>query len=363
MYQEESANIKYTENAFINPEARLSRDISVAFLSSVGKQKNLLDATSATGIRGIRYIKEAKVGNVTFLEINEKAFKTLKKNVQHNLKNKKNKVLNESLQEVANLYEDKFDVIDIDPFGTAAPYIYDAMKIAKGNTFLMVTATDLAVLCGANERACIKMYDSRPIHNELCHEAATRILIAYIIRIAAQFNFGVEVYYTLSYRHYIRLFLRLKHGADEAVSSVKNLGYLNYCHKCMNFSFDRSFFPNIKICSYCKNKYEVYGKMWIGSLFKKETQNDIAEYFKKHEMPENEISFINTISNEIDTPFYYVVPRISHRLKMQSISFYDVMEKLKEKGYAVSTTHFKKESIKTNAKTKEVIDCIKNLSK
>jgi tRNA (guanine26-N2/guanine27-N2)-dimethyltransferase len=84
------------------------------------------------------------------------------------------------------------------------------MKIAGNGTELMVTATDTAVLCGADREACMRLYDSRPIHNELCHESGMRTMVGYIARTAAQFNFGIKVALSFSYMHYIRAFVRLE---------------------------------------------------------------------------------------------------------------------------------------------------------
>ena len=75
MYSEGKANIKHYDKAFLNPKGKLSRDISVAYVAVLAdKGSTVLDATSATGIRGIRYIKEANIGKVTFLDINIDAF-------------------------------------------------------------------------------------------------------------------------------------------------------------------------------------------------------------------------------------------------------------------------------------------------
>ncbi len=211
MYKEGSAAIKYTKDSFLNPEARISRDISAAFVSALAeKGSSIVDSTAATGIRGIRYYNESGSKKVVFLDMNRKAFASLKKNVVSN--KVKGTVLNKSIQEFANTTKDKFDFIDLDPFGGVTPYIYDLMKMSRGGTYLMVTATDTAVLCGADYRACVRLYDARPMHNELCQEVALRLLIGYITRIAAQFNFGVEVVLSFSYLHYMRVFLRLRHG-------------------------------------------------------------------------------------------------------------------------------------------------------
>lgn len=42
----------------------------------------------------------------------------------------------------------RFDVIDIDPYGTTAPFLDAAIQAASGETLLCVTSTDSRILCG-----------------------------------------------------------------------------------------------------------------------------------------------------------------------------------------------------------------------
>ena len=42
----------------------------------------------------------------------------------------------------------RFDVIDIDPYGTAAPFLDAAIQAASGETLLCITSTDSRILCG-----------------------------------------------------------------------------------------------------------------------------------------------------------------------------------------------------------------------
>lgn len=45
---------------------------------------------------------------------------------------------------------DRVDVIDLDPYGTAAPFIDSAIQAVQDAGLLCVTCTDLAVLAGGN---------------------------------------------------------------------------------------------------------------------------------------------------------------------------------------------------------------------
>lgn len=366
MYKEGKAVIKYTKDSFLNSEGMISRDISVAFIANVANKKTkIIDTTSATGIRGIRYYLETPSKDITFLEINKKVFQSLKKNVSAN--KIKATALNQSIQEFANTSSEKFDIIDLDPFGGITPYIYDLMKMAKGGSYLLLTATDGAVLCGADYKACVRLYDARPMHNELCKEVALRILIGYVTRIAAQFNFGVEVLVSFSYMHYMRVFLRLEHGSKSSLESIKKLGYVYYCNRCGYRNAKSSFFPGIGSCPKCKAELEISGKLWSESLCQKKVLEAMIDSMARDAGPyaydKSSVQFLEELAGEIDVPLYYSIPRLTKRLGISAISNNKIMEMLRKRGFLVSNTHLEKSTIKTNASVDEIIKCIKILSK
>jgi tRNA (guanine26-N2/guanine27-N2)-dimethyltransferase len=348
MYIEGKARIRYTANAFLNPEAKLSRDLSVAFLNSVaGKGAKALDATAATGIRGIRYRLEAGVKDMALLEINRNAFSSLRKNLAFN--KVKASAYNKSIQEFANTSGDRFDIIDLDPFGGVTPYIYDLMKLSKGGgTYLLATATDTAVLCGAEYRACIRLYDAVPMHNELCHEAGVRILIGYIARVAAQFNFGVEALLSLSYMHYMRVFLKLASGTEKANSSVSSIGYAYFCPKCHSRYCARGHIPET-VCKACGARLNVSGKLWTGSLHSRAVAGSMKKYMADNVAEKRELKLMEAIEGEIDVPLYYSVPKLTKQLAIGSVSPDLVIDELRKGGFAASKTHMHDSCIKTDA--------------
>ncbi len=353
MYIERKAKIKYHDTAFINPHAMFLRDLSMAFVSRFAKRDTkILDPTAATGIRGIRFYLETKAKDVTLLDINKAAASMAKKNVAFN--KVKAKTLNKSIQEFANTTEEAFDVIDLDPFGSAAPYIYDLMKISKDGTYLLVTATDTAVLCGAHEKACVKSYDAKPMHNELCQEVGIRILLGYIARTAAQFNYGIEVVFSLSYLHYMKVFVRLHHGAETSTESMRKLGYAFYCERCAFRSLEKGMFPRITKCPDCGFQIKVAGKLWADKIQDKKQIKAMRDYFVKHNMEKGEIKILDMIYNEPEIPLYYSIPRLTKKLHLPSLSPNYVVEKLRKKGYKASITHFEKSGIKTDATIKVI---------
>ena len=347
MYKEGKARIRYCGSAFLNPKAAISREISVAFVKSIAKRATrVLDATAATGIRGIRYCMEDGIRDLTLLEINAGAYKELKRNLAFN--GVKACALNKSIQEFSNTCNEHFDVIDLDPFGGVAPYIYDLMKISRDGTHLIATATDTAVLCGAGLKACMRIYGARPMHNELCHEAGLRILIGYIARTAAQFNFGVEVLMSVSRIHYMHVFLRLRHGSLKAMDSLSNMGYAYYCNRCCFRTYERAFAATSRTCPECGNALEIYGAMWLGNLYDKKTTQAVRECLGSG-AGKGAVSLMDRINGELDTPFYYDMPRLTRNMRMSSVSPVKVMEALERAGFDASLTHIDPDAIRTRA--------------
>ncbi len=338
---------------FYNPEMSTLRDISVLFLKVLStNKKRILDATAATGVRAIRYALEAGAKDVTLLDINKKAARMAAKNIK--LNGLKFRVLNKSIQEFAGTHRGSFEIIDLDPFGSPVPQFNDIMKLGWDGSVMMITATDTAVLCGAHEAACIKIYGSKPLHNEMCKEVGIRILLNYVSRVASAFNFGIVPLISISDRHYMRIFVRLEFGAAKAISSVKSTGIGAFCRRCYAFRFACGVAPMLcKRCENCGNRLEAFGPLWLGRLYDKSITSSMLRI--------SEIGILKVINDELDVPMLYSVPKITKALGFSSVSHYKVIETLKKKGRSATTTQFEKGGIKTDASPKEVFRAVGSL--
>lgn len=364
MYTEGLARIYRAKGAFLNPIAMVSRDISTAYVASVAdKNSRLLDATAASGIRAIRYAKEANVHDVTAIEMNKDAYVELKANAKRNCKKIVTK--NIDMQRFANSGEaGRYDIIDLDPFGGITPYIYDIMKISHDSTRLMVTATDTAVLCGAHKKACLRLYGSKPIHNNLCHEAAVRIMINYILRNSAQFNMGIKIELALVHMHYIRVFVKLLHGAEHAISSIQDSGYVHNCSACGYWEIEKEYLPRSRECSKCAGLMAVYGPMWLGSMVDNQVASKVKSWLLETDTKEESRRIASLIENEPDVPFYYHIPEVTRRLGIGSISPNKVVKCLSDElGLKSATTHMYRSSIKTLGSYDDVIYAVKACAK
>ncbi len=352
--KEGEAAITVRNGVFFNPQMGKLRDISVSFLKAAGSGGSLLDCTAATGIRAIRYALEAGYKDVTILDMNRQAYANAKENAKRN--RIRAEVLNTSLQEFANTTGGRFDVIDLDPFGSPAPEVYDMMKVLKDNALLMVTATDTAVLCGAHSAACVKTYNAKPLHGELCHETGMRILIGFILKNAMQFNYGIEPLVSIADMHYMRAFIRVKHGAEEAARAAEELGFGAFCTRCKNFVLAKGIAPALGgVCGNCGSRMELFGPLWLGRLNNKKVLSEMLGDAQSTDARQ----LIKALRWELDTPLFYSVPKITKSLGIGSVSPALVIERLEAEGFAASYTHFGRDGIKTDATLKDVIRAVR----
>ncbi|RLG19312.1 tRNA (guanine(10)-N(2))-dimethyltransferase [Candidatus Micrarchaeota archaeon] len=351
--KEGNSSFMLSKTVFYNPEMELCRDLSSLALGALEGKFDFLDAMCASGIRGIRYAKEnSNIARTTFLDANKNAISLTKKNAKAN-KIKKARFVNEDINRFLCNTNSEFNLIELDPFGSPVPYLYSTLNslARKRTSYLSVTATDTAVLCGAHPKACLKYYQAHPVDNEYCHELGARILIGKIARVAAQSNLGTSILFTLSKRHYFKLLLKFDAGAKNAVKSASELGFISICNKCLNREWRKGLPSNLK-CSLCKKAYEHAGPLWLGSLWNEKHVEKMRQLNANRAYNNKlKISSLLQIMFEECTlpPTYFDLHKISERLRVSAVSVDAVSKALRSKGFKVSKTHFKPNSIRTDA--------------
>jgi len=120
---------------FYNPEMELNRDITISAVACFIKAHNLdttavsyADVMSASGIRGIRMA--AEVGPRCCLnDWKQDAFELIRKNIN---RNGLEDTCTSSRQNANTLMHRKyFDIIDLDPFGSPAPFLDAAARSVR----------------------------------------------------------------------------------------------------------------------------------------------------------------------------------------------------------------------------------------
>ena len=227
---------------FYNPVMELNRDLAVlafqAYQRMVNREISICEPLTSTGIRAVRLAAEIDgVKQIIASDINTRAYRLAEQNVQLNelqdLVTVKHKDAN-CLLSCHGAPRKRFDVVDIDPFGSPVPYLDSAICALRNQGLLAVTATDLAPLCGVHSKACIRKYGGKPLRTEYCHEFAVRLLAGSVATAAAKHDIGVRVLFSHSTDHYIRVYAQIGYGAKKADSSIKNLGYMLHCFTCFH---------------------------------------------------------------------------------------------------------------------------------
>ncbi|MEK6979456.1 MAG: tRNA (guanine(10)-N(2))-dimethyltransferase [Candidatus Micrarchaeota archaeon] len=364
---EEESKIFSADKIFYNPEMRFCRSFSSLAVGAIGEKLNVLDGFCASGIRGIRYAKENKnVSSVTFLDWSKNAIALAKKNAAKNkISARKAKIVNDDIVKflVADATDFEFNFIELDPFGTPAPYLFAVffrMNQSGTKTFyLSATATDTAVLCGHEKTACLKNYHAKSLNNEFTHENGLRILIRRIAEAASEFNFGISPLVSLSDRHYLKVIVKCESSAAKSDENIRNFGYISYCEKC---GWRESWGKIIEKCGNCGNETRWGGPLWIGRLNDGETLSKMRKLNgkKDYEDIEEIEKILALIEGEIEMPpGYYNVHRMCRRISMKSVpKMSKIIEELNSLGFKTMRTHFSDVSLKSAANAKEFADAL-----
>ena len=192
------------KGVFYNPSMKFSRDLNVEFAKTLNFDGLFLDGMAASGIRGIRLALESNF-NVDFCDTSKLAIETINDNLK--LNNLTANVFHDDVQNVVK--RKKYDWIDIDPFGTPAPYLNSIIENVNDNGILGIAATDTAVLCGAKPSVCFKRYGAYSMKRVAAKEVGVRILLGKIQTLAKKNGRSIEPLLSYSEGHHLRVFLRV----------------------------------------------------------------------------------------------------------------------------------------------------------
>lgn len=336
---------------FFNPVMRLNRDVSITLLRSLKRKMKCLDLLAASGARGLRIAKEVPNSKVTLNDANPSAVKLIKKNA------KLNKLDVEVSRFSANRFlketKRKWGYVDVDPFGTPAPFLENAIRVLSSNGIIGVTATDTSALCGTYPHAAIRKYNSRSLRCPVMHELGLRILVYAILQEANKQGINLKPIFSHSSHHYMRVYLkRTKEKQD-------NIGYFKYDFKTGKFSTSKT----------KPRTMDHAGPLWLGDLWERKlikrmilTLNREAEESGKTATSSEANSLIRGLYEEskIDSIGFYDIHRIAkiHRLKSLP-RFRFILDNLRKRGFKAERTHFTHSGIKTDATMADIMKILK----
>ncbi|MHA1578005.1 MAG: tRNA (guanine(10)-N(2))-dimethyltransferase [Candidatus Freyarchaeota archaeon] len=353
---------------FYNPVMKLNRDVAVFAVQAHQKiaKRNLriCEPLAGSGVRGIRFAVEVEgVESVTINDINPRAYEIAKRNVElHNLEGVVS-IFNEdaNLLLAKNAFPRKrFDVIDIDPFGSPVEFLDSALRaLRRKEGLLCLTATDTAPLCGVHVNACIRKYGGAPLRTMYCHEIAVRLLISCAVLTAARREIALTPVLSHSTDHYVRTYLETSYGAKKTDEAVRQVGYLVHCPHCQFRQLEPGIAGSLRAeCPSCGGGTRIAGPLWCGKIQSREFVAQTLENAKE-KGDRRCVRLLNTIMEEADAPAtYYDLHRLCDQLNLPCPPMDKIMDALRAKGYLVTRTHFKNNSLRTDAQISEILKTI-----
>lgn len=364
-------NVPPKNPAFFNPNAKWNRDISMLVYriqASTKYNKTFADSICGVGARGLRASVEVpKIDTVYMNDLNPIAIELAKESAKLNRVESKCLFDSNDVCKFLNFEERdfrKFDIIDLDPFGSPSPYVDCVLRSVSNHGLISITATDTAVLCGVYPKVCFRKYYGFPIRSEYSNEIGIRLLVSFIALTASRFDLSIIPYFCHINLHYMRVYLKVEFGNSLANSVFQKIGFLKHCQSCKHRGIENLREQNL-ICEVCNKKCNLAGPLWIDSLFESEFVKAMSGELENGEdnaMPVNEFNrlkkMLQICTNELAIPSYFETDTIASMAKKSSISLDKVISILSSNGYEVSKTIMNDKGFKTNATSKEIVNLL-----
>jgi tRNA (guanine26-N2/guanine27-N2)-dimethyltransferase len=344
--------------AFFNPAARFSRDLSILAYRAYAprlKERTLADGFAGVGARALRVAVEVpEIEEVYGNDANPTAIEAAKNTAHLNGVSSKCRF---SVDEVCkfllkgNDSEERFGIVDLDPFGTPARHIDCVLRATLDGGLISITATDTAVLCGVYPEVCHRRYYGRPLNNSYGNETAIRLLTSLIALTSSRLELAIKPIFAHSTMHYLRVYARIDVSSSKANDVYDNLGYVRHCFNC-GHRFATAEYENAK-CELCQHGMKTAGLLWTAPLqdleFVTKMTDGADEKCKK---------VLDAAAGEIDVPYYFKGDEISSKMRTNPHSVGSIVDKLRAIGYRASRVSFNTGAFKTDARIDQVLQAL-----
>lgn len=203
------------------------------------RRLHVLEGLSATGLRALRYFREVPyVARVIANDLDAGAVDTIRRNVAHCGESSAECVVPNCADAYVYMatHRREFDVVDLDPYGSAAPLLDPAVQAVRNGGLLCVTCTDLRVLCGTQPEVSQARYHATAISSPYCHEQAIRIVLGAVAEHANRHGRHVEPLLSLNIDFYVRVFVRVTDARAAAKMQPSRTASVYHCGECSTFA-------------------------------------------------------------------------------------------------------------------------------
>ena len=283
---------KVSGSVFYNPAMSGSRTRSVLLLKyaiengMLGEQEiYALDGLAASGLRARRWINElpgemAKRISATIVDLDEDALKwAMESHVRFGTSHGEGLLIPRHGDLRVEVLKSGRHWVDIDPYGSPAPFIDSAIQSMARSGVMEISATDTAALTGSSGTALMRRYGARVRTDGLAHDSGMRVLLASISRSAARHDRIISPLLSVWDSHHLRVSFRVLKSVSSANDMEGNLGWRVYSPRKeeVQSSIDEGLHPHSQLAylpmhcmlplSYPVDRTDprVSGPLWVGS--------------------------------------------------------------------------------------------------
>ncbi|NWW12000.1 TRM1 dimethyltransferase, partial [Oreocharis arfaki] len=357
----------------------------------------VLEALAASGLRSIRFAREVPgLGAIVASDCSPRAAALMARNVA---RNGVGELVTPRLADARMLmYQSKaerapFDVIDLDPYGSPAPFLDAAVQaVSEGGEFggrllgipttpraplnpaspglLCVTCTDMAVMAGNSSETCYSKYGAVSLKGKFCHEMALRIILHSLDLRANCYQRFVVPLLSVSADFYVRVFVRVFTGQAKVKASASKQALVFHCVGCgshhlqrlgratshgSGFKYSAATGPPVgPTCEFCHQRHQVGGPVWAEPLHDPAFVEGLLAALERSPgrfATEPRLQgMLSVIAEELsDVPLYYTLDGLSSTIRSNTPSLLQLRSALLHAGFRVSLSHACRNAVKTDA--------------
>lgn len=350
------------EGAFYNPRMEMNRDITVGVLREwrdrVREMPTYLDANCASGVRGVRAALSGY--DATLADRSEEAVELARRNVEDNGVAEKAAVAHEDAN--VSMRRQRYDVVDVDPFGSPIPFADTAFNSA--DSLACFTATDTAPLCGAHDSG-VRRYSCVPLNTTYHAEMGLRVLIGALARTAARYDVAVTPVLSHSSDHYKRTYLSVEEGAKVSNAALEGVGFVSHCFECgardEHDAIGAAVPDEIERECACGARREVAGPLWTDEVRDVDFVDSVIDEVEDDESMgthKRATKTLRLLRDELDTTTHYDHHKVCQRAGATPSKLDDFVERLRDAGYEATKAHYSGTAFKTDASHDELVELV-----
>ena len=331
---------------FYNPAMRRNRDLSLLLLRHQlrerGRELDVADALCGAGARSLRFAHETEGPLVVHANDGDPKAIDLLLAARERNGIPEDRLVPRHGNAFTFLSERRYDLVDIDPFGSPAPFLDAAVRATRHDGYVCLTATDTGALCGTYPRVCRRRYAAwHGLHATPWRaEAGLRILAASAVHAAGRLDREARPVWSVFGGHWMRVVLRVRDGRGPADRALREVAHA----AVPAGGADRPAFTRAP-----PEGERWAGPLWTGPLHDAGVLRGMRAAVDDA-IDGRSVRLLDVLLEEADAPAWWVEPRLLRALDGGDAPPRDAfMAALREAGLAATRSHMDPEGVRTDA--------------